>query len=91
MERPVSSHKAYGATGSKQTDVIGDIQKIIDVKKPYMEFLFITDGITWKQRLSDLKKIIEFQHVGSIRKIYTLTMMEELAKDLAILKREHRL
>lgn len=81
--------KAYGATGSKQTDVIGDIEKIIRVKKPLMEFLLITDGITWKQRVSDLRKIVKYQNNGDIRKIYTLSMFDELRKDLLILKSEH--
>lgn len=83
--------KAYGATGSKQTDVTGDIGKIISAKKPFMEFLFVTDGITWKQRLSDLKKIVARQNDGDIRKIYTLSMMPELKSDLEMLKHEHNL
>ena len=58
--------KAYGATGSKQTDVLGDIGKIKDAKKHNMVFLFVTDGTTWNQRLSDLRKIIEFQNNGYI-------------------------
>jgi len=78
--------KAYGATGSKQTDVIGDIEKIIKAKKDATEFLFVTDGLTWKQRLSDFRKIIKFQNDGSIRKIYTLSMLDELEADLITLK-----
>jgi hypothetical protein len=80
--------KAYGATGSKQTDVIGDIEKITKAKKHNTYFLFVTDGITWRQRLSDLKKIIKFQNDGYIQKIYTLSMIDELKDDLRILKAE---
>jgi hypothetical protein len=80
--------KAYGATGSKQTDVIGDIEKITKAKKHNTYFLFVTDGITWGQRLSDLKKIIKFQNDGYIQKIYTLSMIDELRYDLKILKSE---
>lgn len=39
--------KAYGATGSKMTDIIGDIEKIITAKRPDTAFLFVTDGLTW--------------------------------------------
>ncbi|MCF8070046.1 MAG: hypothetical protein K9L30_15805 [Desulfobacterales bacterium] len=81
--------KAYDATGSKQTDVLGDIAKVINVKKPVTDFLFVTDGITWLQRLSDLRKIVEFQNNGDIRKIYTLSMLIELEDDLKDLKNYH--
>jgi len=83
--------KAYGATGSKQTDVIGDIEKIIGVKKPFTEFLFVTDGVSWKRRMSDLRKIIAYQNDGDIKKIYTLSMLSELKEDLLVLKKEHNL
>lgn len=81
--------KAYGATGSKQTDVIGDIEKIVKVKKPSTDFLFVTDGTTWRERVSDLHKIVKLQNNGYILKIYTLSAMDELQKDLLTLKREH--
>ena len=68
--------KAYGATGSKQTDVIGDIEKITKLKKHNTYFLFVTDGITWRQRLNDLRKIVKFQNDGYIQKIYTLSMID---------------
>lgn len=80
--------KAYGATGSKQTDVLGDIEKIIQVKFPRTVFLFITDGMTWKQRLNDLRKIVQRQNAGDIERIYTASMMPELRRDLQTLKIE---
>jgi hypothetical protein len=80
--------KAYGATGSKQTDVIGDIEKIIRAKKHNTHFILVTDGITWNQRLSDLRKIIKFQNDGFILKIYTLSMLPDLESDLRLLKQE---
>ena len=42
--------KGYGATGSKMTDILGDIRTIIAAKRPDTAFLFFTDGLTWKQR-----------------------------------------
>jgi hypothetical protein len=80
--------KAYGATGSKQTDVIGDIEKIIRAKKHNTHFILITDGISWNQRLSDLRKIIKFQNDGFISKIDTLCMLPDLESDLRLLKQE---
>ncbi len=48
--------KGYGATGSKMTDVIGDIKAIINAKRADTAFLLFTDGVTWRQRQSDLRK-----------------------------------
>jgi hypothetical protein len=83
--------KAYGATGSKQTDVIGDITRIVAEKRPDTTFLLVTDGITWRDRLSDLGKLVEMQNRGDIARIYTRGMVEQLLADLAQLKLEHGL
>jgi hypothetical protein len=45
--------KGYGATGSKMTDILGDIRTIVAAKRPDTAFLFFTDGITWRERDSD--------------------------------------
>ena len=83
--------KGYGATGSKMTDILGDIGTIIRAKRPDTAFLFFTDGLTWKQRRSDLRKIVEFQNSGDITRIYTYAMAERLEADLRQLKREYGL
>jgi hypothetical protein len=80
--------KGYGATGSKMTDIIGDIEKIIAAKRPDTAFLFFTDGVTWKQRRSDLRKIVEYQNHGDITRIYTYAMAEAFEADLRQLKNE---
>lgn len=83
--------KAYGATGSKQTDVLGDINRIVEQKRHDTQFLLVTDGITWRERTSDLAKLVELQNVGKIAKIYTQSMAEQFEEDLRDLKREHGL
>jgi hypothetical protein len=83
--------KAYGATGSKQTDVLGDISRIVTEKRHDTHFLLVTDGITWRERTSDLGKLVELQNVGRITRIYTQSMGEQLEEDLRQLKREHGL
>lgn len=83
--------KAYGATGSKQTDVIGDIEKIVGCKRDDVFFLLVTDGLTWLARLGDLRKMIEFQNLGSIYRIYTMAMADDLRKDLTLIKAERGL
>jgi hypothetical protein len=83
--------KGYAATGSKMTDIIGDIEKIIAAKRPDTAFLFFTDGLTWKQRQSDLKKIVDYQNDGGITRIYTYGMADKFEADLVQLKQEYGL
>jgi hypothetical protein len=83
--------KGYGATGSKMTDIIGDIEKIIAAKRSDTAFLFFTDGLTWKQRKSDLRKIVQYQNNGDITRIYTYAMAQQFEADLKQLKQEYRL
>jgi DpnII restriction endonuclease len=65
--RIVIESKAYGATGSKMTDVIGDIEKIISAKRSDTAFLFVTDGLSWRQRQSDLRKIVSYRTMATSR------------------------
>jgi hypothetical protein len=83
--------KGYGATGSKMTDILGDIRTIIAARRPDTTFLFFTDGLTWKQRKSDLRKILEFQNNGDISRIYTFAMAEMFETDLRELKDQYKL
>lgn len=83
--------KAYGATGSKQTDILGDIGRIVEQKRHDTHLLLVTDGLTWNARRSDLAKLVELQNSGKLARIYTLSMAEELEADLRQLKDEHGL
>lgn len=81
--------KGYGATGSKMTDIIGDLDAIIAAKRNDASLLFITDGLTWKARANDLRKIIRRQNDGEIARIYTKLMAGQFKGDLEILKGEY--
>jgi hypothetical protein len=70
--------KAYEATGSKQTDVLGDVMKIIEAKSPHTYFFMVTDGRGWFRRDSDLKKLVEFHTDGRIDMIFTRSRMAEM-------------
>ncbi|MGB6223554.1 DpnII family type II restriction endonuclease [Haloferula sp.] len=74
--------KAFNATGSKQTDVLGDIYRIVEQRRDDTAFILVTDGISWKARQNDLRKIIKLQNEGRIRKIYTMAMADQLEADL---------
>ena len=83
--------KAYGATGSKQTDVLGDITHIVNNKRDDTHFLLVTDGITWRKRINDLRKLVALQKQGKITRIYTQSMADQLKADLKQLKKEYEL
>lgn len=83
--------KAYGATGSKQTDVLGDIARIVEQKRHDTVFILVTDGVTWKQRSNDLRKLIALQNEGKILRIYTKSMAQDLRDDLETLRSENEL
>jgi hypothetical protein len=78
----------YGATGSKMTDVVGDVKGIIEAKRPDTPFMLVTDGITWMRRTSDLAKLVQLQNGGQITRIYTTKMAAQFKEDLATLKDE---
>ncbi|GAM02834.1 MULTISPECIES: DpnII family type II restriction endonuclease [Sphingomonas] len=84
--RIVIEVKGYNATGSKMTDIIGDLDAIIDAKRHDTTLLFVTDGSTWAARLSDLRKIVDRQNQGKIARIYTTKMQADFLADLEGLK-----
>ena len=83
--------KGYGATGSKQSDILGDIEKIDTQKRRDTDLLLVTDGVTWRLRLNDLRKLIQMQNRGRIARIYTQSMAGELEADLRHLGKDHSL
>lgn len=83
--------KGYGATGSKMSDIIGDLDAIIDAKRRDASLLFLTDGLTWKARANDLRKIVQRQNDGRITRLYTKQMRQTFVDDLKTLKAEYEL
>ena len=88
LPRIVIESKGFAATGSKMTDVLGDVGKIIDAKRSDTTFLMFTDGLTWRARKSDLGKLVEYQNQGDIARIYTQAMAAEFEADLVTLRGE---
>ncbi|MEP0701259.1 MAG: DpnII family type II restriction endonuclease, partial [Lentilitoribacter sp.] len=83
--------KGYGATGSKMSDIIGDVDAIIGAKRNDASLLLITDGLTWKARANDLRKLIQRQNDGRITRIYTKQMKDQFRADLETLRGEYGL
>jgi hypothetical protein len=43
-------------------DIIGDLDAIIDAKRHDTTLLFITDGLTWAQRIADLQATLKAEN-----------------------------
>ncbi|MDK2782136.1 MAG: hypothetical protein PWR13_1164 [Archaeoglobi archaeon] len=78
--------KGYEATGSKLTDVLGDILKILQAKEKWQKFYFVTDGIGWFRRISDLEHIVELCNQGKIDMIFTRRTLNKLGEELKSLR-----
>jgi hypothetical protein len=91
LPRIVVEAKGYGATSSKMSDIIGDLDTIVRAKRHDTTLIFVTDGLTWKQRKSDLGKIVERQNRGEITPIYASGMAGQLEEDLRTLKQEYHI
>ena len=48
----------------------------------------MTDGVTWTARMRDFERLIEYQNLGDIYRIYTQQMRDELLSDLKQIKLE---
>jgi hypothetical protein len=74
--------KGFEATGSKLTDFLGDIGKIILAKESQMYFFVVTDGRGWAHRTSDLQHVVDHQHVKDVDMVYTSSRLAQLAQDV---------
>lgn len=75
--------KGYEATGSKLTDFLGDVLKIKQAKGYHTYVFVVTDGRGWFNRQSDLKRLVELHHDGTVEMIYTRARLQQLAADVS--------
>ncbi len=75
--------KGFEATGSKMTDVLGDVEKILEAKSGQMYFFLVTDGLAWLNRLSDLRALVAYHHKGDVDMIFTVASLDQLAQAVA--------
>lgn len=78
----VGAAKGFNSTGSKLSDAVREIEDIANVRLPTQFVFAFIDGIGWKRRESDLKRIYELWKQRYIDGIYTLVHMERFKEDL---------
>ena len=81
--------KAYvSSTGSKQTDALGDIEKLSYVARKGVPLYMVLDGPMWRRRVSDLTEIFELREQGIIDGIYQVQTLSELRAELSAIVSE---
>ncbi|BBX99338.1 hypothetical protein MLAC_46320 [Mycobacterium lacus] len=65
--------KGFDSTGSKLTDAVREIEEMADVRLPTQFVMAVIDGIGWKSRQSDLRRIHLLWTNKQIDGLYTLS------------------
>lgn len=83
----VVAAKGFDSTGSKLSDAVREIMEMADVRQPRQYVMAVIDGIGWKSRLADLRRIYELWRTQQIDGIYTLGSLDVFRVDLAVAAR----
>jgi hypothetical protein len=74
--------KGFDSTGSKLSDAVREIVEMADARTGGQVVLAVVDGIGWKGRLADLKRIWTLWDTGEIDGLYTLATLDQFKTDL---------
>jgi hypothetical protein len=74
--------KGFDSTGSKLTDAVREIEEMADVRQPRQFIMAVIDGIGWKSRIADLKRIHHLWVQHQIDGMYTMATMAMFQADL---------
>ena len=74
--------KGFDSTGSKLTDAVREIEEMADVRLPQQYIMAVIDGIGWKSRQADLRKIYRLWESGAINGMYSLATLDQFRQDL---------
>lgn len=74
--------KGFDSTGSKLTAAFKEIEDMARVRQPRQFIMAIIDGIGWKNRLNDLRRIYALWESHQIDGMYTLASLDSFRQDL---------
>jgi hypothetical protein len=74
--------KGFDSTGSKLTDAVREIEQMADVRQARQFIMAVIDGIGWKNRLNDLRRIYALWERHQIDGMYTLATLDSFRHDL---------
>lgn len=78
----VVAAKGFDSTGSKLTDAVREIEEMAEVRLPTQFVMGAVDGIGWKSRAADLRRIYDLRDQDRIDGLYTLNTLGEFRADL---------
>lgn len=79
----VVAAKGFDSTGSKLTDAVREIEEMADIRQPRQFVMAVIDGIGWKSRQADLRRIHALWENQQIDGMYTLATLDTFRDDLA--------
>jgi hypothetical protein len=74
--------KGFDSTGSKLTDAGREIEEMADVRQARQFIMAVIDGIGWKSRLADLRRIYKLWESQQIDGMYSLATLDQFRRDL---------
>jgi DpnII restriction endonuclease len=74
--------KGFDSTGSKLTAAYEEIAKMAAVRKPTQFVMAVVDGIGWKSRKADLRRIHDLWVTNDIDGLYTVSALDQFRSDL---------
>lgn len=80
--RIVVAAKGFDSTGSKLTDAVREIEDMANVRLPTQFVMAAIDGIGWKSRAADLRRIYDLRDEDRIDGLYTLNALGDFRTDL---------
>jgi hypothetical protein len=83
--------KGFDSTGSKLTDAVREIEEMADVRQARQFIMAVIDGIGWKSRVNDLRRIYALWERHQIDGMYTLATLDRFRDDLQHAARLHGL
>lgn len=79
----VVAAKGFDSTGSKLTDAVREVEEMAEVRLPTQFVIAVIDGIGWKNRSADLRKIYRLWEEQRIDGMYTLATLDEFRAQLS--------
>ena len=78
----VVAAKGFDSTGSKLTDAVREVEEMAEKRLPSQYVMAAVDGIGWKSRVKDLRRIHDLFESKQIDGLYTLAALGTFRADL---------
>jgi hypothetical protein len=80
--RVIVAAKGFDSTGSKLTDAVREVEEMAEKRLPSQYVMAVVDGIGWRRREADLRRIYQLWETRQIDGLYTLGHIDQFRGDL---------